>query len=91
MRLSDCGHKVAESILFALKNKRIVLPTEVSLKFLEESSGCRVQSIGMSFNSYILPVLKENGVNVRKCGTPVVSPIQKQGLTTSYTGLIRDR
>ncbi len=42
----------------------------MTLKKLEELSGCRVQSIGMAFD-LIEPALKRSGIGARKCGTPV--------------------
>ncbi|MBI5450002.1 MAG: hypothetical protein HY940_01465 [Gammaproteobacteria bacterium] len=72
MRLSDAGQKVAKHILNEIKNKHLVLPTEVSLKRLEEECECRVQSIGMAHDDYIKPILLENNINTVKRGTPVV-------------------
>ena len=72
MRLSDVGQKVAKYILFEVQKKQLVLPTELSLKRLEEELGCRVQSIGMAHDDYIQPILKGNNIASRKCGKPVV-------------------
>lgn len=71
-RLSDCGHDVVKHIRLALEKKHLVLPTEVSLKKLEELTGHRVQSIGLAFDDYIKPNLLELGIQARKCGTPVI-------------------
>ncbi len=57
MRLSDTGQKVAKYILTEVEKKHLIIPTEISLKRLEEELGCRVQSIGMSHNDFIEPIL----------------------------------
>lgn len=71
MGLSGCGIEVVSTIMEMVKNKIIVLPTEVSLKKLEEMTKCRVQNIGMAFDHYIFPALRENGIHAHKCGKPV--------------------
>lgn len=72
MLLSDVGQKVSKHILAEIRAKHLVLPMSVSLKILEEEIGCRVQSIGMAYEGYIKPILSENNIFSRKCGTPVV-------------------
>ena len=72
MRLSDTGKKAAEYILTEIKAKHIIIPDEISLKYLEEKTKCRVQSIGMSYNDYIKPILLANNIISTKCGSPVV-------------------
>jgi hypothetical protein len=71
-RLSDCGYDAVAAITHAIEKKRLALPTEISLKLLEELIGHRVQSIGSAFDHYIKPNLLELGVDARKCGSPVV-------------------
>lgn len=77
-RLSDCGHDAVAAITHAIEKKRLVLPTEISLRKLEELTGHRVQSIGSAFDDYIKPNLLELGVNARKCGTPVVIQLKQR-------------
>jgi hypothetical protein len=77
MRLSDCGHKVVIEILSNVEKGLITLPTEFSLKRLEELTGCRVQSIGMCFDDYIYKPLLKNGISARKCGTPTVIQLRE--------------
>ena len=76
-RLSDCGHDAVAAISHAIDKKRIVLPTELSLRKLEELTGHRVQSLGSAFDDYIKPNLRELGIESRKCGTPVVIQLKK--------------
>lgn len=77
-RLSDCGHDTVQQILLALEQKRLVLPTEVSLRKLEELTGHQVQSIGTAFDSYIKPNLQKLNIEARKCGTPVIIQLKKR-------------
>ncbi len=78
LRLTDCGYKVVKQILEMIGNNHIVLPTEISLKQLEELSRCRVQSIGMAFDHSIKPALSKNGIEARKCGKPVVIQLKEK-------------
>lgn len=77
-RLSDCGHDVVKQIMLALERKHLVLPTEVSLKKLEELTNHRVQSIGSAFDSYIKPNMLALGIEARKCGTPVIIQLKNK-------------
>ena len=77
-RLSDCGHDVVKQIVLALEKKHLMLPTEISLKKLEELTNHRVQSIGSAFDSYIKPNLLELDIEARKCGTPVIIQLKKK-------------
>lgn len=77
MRLCDVGLKVVKCILRELEDKHISCPTEISLGILEELTGCRVQDIGMAFDSYIIKTLRENGIEARKCGKPVVIQLKR--------------
>lgn len=76
-RLSDCGHDSVAAITHAIEKKRLVLPTEISLRKLEELTGHRVQLIGSAFDDFIKPNLLELGIVARKCGTPVVVQLNK--------------
>lgn len=82
MRLSDCGHKVSEIIIRRLNDKFLTIPTEISLKLLEEFTGCRVQNIGMSFELYVKPVLNKHGIEVTKKGNPVVLTLSNKQQAT---------
>lgn len=77
MRLTDCGEKVVIVILDAIRKNHVVLPAEMSLQRLEELSGCRAQSIGMSFDDSIKQALLKSGIKARKCGRPVVLQLSK--------------
>lgn len=77
MRLSDVGQKIAKYILSEIKKKHLVLPNRSLAKLLEQEGGCRVQSIGMAHDDYIQPILSENNIISRKCGTPVVMQLIK--------------
>jgi len=76
-RLSDCGLEVVTTILNEVKQKHIDLPREISLSILSEMTKCSPQSIGMAFNDYIVKPLRENGIDAKKRGTPVVIEIKK--------------
>lgn len=69
--LSDDGAKIVEVILNEIKQGMRTLPTEFSLKYLEEKSSVRPQNIGMAFTPYIDKPLSHNGIKAKKCGTPV--------------------
>ena len=83
-RLSDCGHDAVVQILRAIEEKRLILPTEISLRKLEELTGHRVQSLGTAFDNYIKPNLHELAVEARKCGTPVVIQLKQKIDKESY-------
>jgi len=72
MRLSVVGIKVVKAILEMVDGGLVPHSPEIPLKYLEEVTGCRVQSIGMAFDDYIKKPLEEKGIKARKCGTPVV-------------------
>lgn len=75
--LSDDGAKVVREILKELNDGIRVLPTEISLKDLEERTRVRAQSIGMAFDDYIYKPLLNKGIVARKCGTPVRIQLRK--------------
>jgi hypothetical protein len=78
MKLSECGAKTVKAIMNQIEKIYIVLPTEISLKHLEELGGCSVQSIGRAFDPYIDKPLLEQGIEAVKCGKPVVIQLRKK-------------
>jgi|GEM_PF-4284514 len=75
--LSDDGAKIVNIILKEVGDGVRVLPTEVSLKDLEEKSRVRPQNIGMAFTPYIDKPLLNKGILAIKCGTPVRIKLSK--------------
>lgn len=68
MQLCDAGPAIVEYILSNLEKGYRVLPSQISLKELEKSTGVRTQSIGMAFDAFIYPALLKKGVVSKKCG-----------------------
>lgn len=77
MKIGYCGHKVSNFIKHQIDINSILLPTSLSLKYLEDSTGCRAQTIGLAYDDYIAPFLRENGINSRKTGNPVNLYLEK--------------
>jgi hypothetical protein len=70
MSLNECALEVSRYIVRQVATKQIVLPMEVTLRFLEKETGHRPQNIGMAFD-VIERILKANGIAVRKSGVPM--------------------
>lgn len=79
MRLSHTGSKASTFLLKEIHAKRLILPTEASLKYIGEEIGCTPQSVGSAYPDFIEPVLLANGIVSRKCGKPVVLQLHCKG------------
>lgn len=79
MKLCDAGPAIVEYILSSLDKGYRLLPTQISLKELEKTTGVRAQSIGMSFDAFISPALLKKGIVSNKCGANGGMVIQLHG------------
>lgn len=68
--LSDDTVKVVRLILDELNSGVRTLPGEISLKYIEQNTGVRVQNIGMAFEDSIKRALENKGLLAVKVGTP---------------------
>ncbi len=75
--LSDDGAKIVKIIINELDQGLRKMPTEISLKYLEEKTRIRPQNIGMAFDFYIEKPLFAHGVIATKCGNPVRIQLKK--------------
>jgi|SaaInlV_165m_DNA_1040744.scaffolds.fasta_scaffold11917_4 hypothetical protein len=78
MKRIDCAYAVVVCIDKEIKSSCIILPEAISLKKLEELSGCRVQTIGMSYEKFIKPKLLKRGIKSQKTGKPVVLELMER-------------